>query len=140
MAMITIERIVPAGNSSSAAVPNNLSHQTNKQNDNSTKEATMGHSNNEQANISDSTTMVRSNEIYIAVRDADIIFPHNECHRYSRTTAAATTAAISELIQKHLKAILEILRPEDTMKMVFKFNSVLSFTCLILFTFYDYRL
>ncbi|XP_075591967.1 protein phosphatase Slingshot [Dermatophagoides farinae] len=125
MAMITIERIVPAGNSSSAAVPNNLSHQTNKQNDNSTKEATMGHSNNEQANISDSTTMVRSNEIYIAVRDADIIFPHNECHRYSRTTAAATTAAISELIQKHLKAILEILRPEDTMKMAVRLESQL---------------
>ena len=132
MAMITIERIVPAGNSSSsssssssstttASVHNNSSRHLNQQDD----RAIIGHLNNEQANTSDSTSMIRLSEIYIAVRDADIIFPHNECHRYSRTAASATTATISELIQKHLKAILEILRPEDTMKMVCMSESVL---------------
>lgn len=53
---------------------------------------------------------LRLNEIYIAVRGADIIFAHKECHRYSKHSHTS----ISELIQ----AILEILRPQDMMKMV----------------------
>lgn len=53
-------------------------------------------------------------EIYIAVRGADIIFPYNECHSFS----SSSHKAIFHDIQKHLQAILKLLRPQDKMKMV----------------------
>ena len=64
-------------------------------------------------------------EIYIAVRGADIIFPYNECHRFSKSSHKA----IFNDIQKHLQAIFKLLRPQDKMKMVrfenFKYALVL---------------
>ncbi|KAI7688090.1 hypothetical protein SSS_08051 [Sarcoptes scabiei] len=105
MAMITIERIVSAKRSNQK----NISENNNENNS------------NDQPTNPDVT---KSSEIYIAVRGADIIFPHNECHRYSKIAHAS----ISELLQKHLEAILQLLRPQDCMKMAVRLESQISLT------------
>jgi len=62
--------------------------------------------------------LISLSEIYIAVRGADIIFPYNECHRFSKLSHKT----IFNDIQKHLQAIFKLLRPQDKMKMVRYFH------------------
>lgn len=57
------------------------------------------------------------NEIYIAIRGADIIFPYNECHRFSKSSHKTGFNDI----QKHLQATFKLLRLQDKMKMVVNF-------------------
>lgn len=53
------------------------------------------------------------------VRGADIIFPHNECQWFAKSSHKR----VLNDIEVHLQAILQLLRPCDIMKMVFCFQS-----------------
>ncbi|CAG2101906.1 unnamed protein product [Medioppia subpectinata] len=61
------------------------------------------------------------NECYFAVRGAAIILPHEECiHVYKSLSKNSSTVDI----QKHLQSMFVLLRPEDTLKMAVKLESV----------------
>lgn len=93
MALITIERIIPATVQSSLML-------NSPQNDLQEEE--------------------RLTEIYISVRGADVVFPYNECHSFSKTSYKTVFSDI----QKHLQAILKLLRPNDKMKMAVRLESL----------------
>ncbi|CAG2158651.1 unnamed protein product [Oppiella nova] len=61
------------------------------------------------------------NECYFAVRGAAIILPHEECiHVYKSLSKNSSTADI----QKHLQSMFVLLRPEDTLRMAVKLESI----------------
>ncbi|XP_054155134.1 protein phosphatase Slingshot homolog 2-like isoform X2 [Oppia nitens] len=60
------------------------------------------------------------NECYFAVRGAAIILPHEECiHLYKSLAKNSSTE-----IQKHLQSMFLQLRPDDTLKMAVKLESI----------------
>lgn len=63
------------------------------------------------------------NECYFAVRGAAIILPHEECIHVYKSLSKNSSA---NDIQKHLQSMFLLLRPEDTLKMVY-FNSFVGF-------------
>lgn len=101
MALITIERIIPAPVQSSILLQEEEEKLPNN-------------------GLSNTDNIL--SEIYIAVRGADIIFPYNECHRFSKSSHKA----IFNDIQKHLQAIFKLLRPQDKMKMAIRLESQIS--------------
>ncbi|GAB6030315.1 hypothetical protein CHUAL_005985 [Chamberlinius hualienensis] len=61
-------------------------------------------------------------ECYIAMKGAAIVLPQNECINRKASTAGVNT--ISRDIQQHLQSMFLLLRPEDTLKMAVKLESV----------------